>query len=81
MTKNKPVYEKRIGSIRLAIWENENQGKPWFNVSVVRRWKEGEQWTESSTFNGLADLTHLAKAVELGMEWIERRENGGPGGE
>ena len=76
MTKSKPVYEKRIGSIRLAIWENENEGKTWFNVSAVRRFKDGEEWKEASTFNGLSDLTHLAKAVELGMAWIERRENG-----
>lgn len=76
MTKNKPVYEKRIGSVRLAIWENENQGKTWHNVAVVRRYKEGEEWKESANFNGLADLTLLAKAVELGIAWIERRENG-----
>ena len=76
MTKNKPVYEKRIGSVRLAIWENENDKKTWFNISVVRRFKEGEEWKETSTFNGLSDLTHLAKAVELGIAWIERREEG-----
>lgn len=76
MTKNKPVYEKRIGSVRLAIWENENDKKTWFNISVVRRFKEGEEWKETSTFNGLSDLTHLAKAVELGIAWIERREDG-----
>lgn len=76
MTKNKPVYEKRIGSVRLAIWENENDKKTWLNISVVRRFKEGEEWKETSTFNGLGDLTHLAKAVELGIAWIERWEDG-----
>ena len=60
MEKNRPCYDKRIGSIRVAIWENtsESNGTPkkWHNVSIIRRYKDGNDWKESPTLNGLGDL-------------------------
>jgi hypothetical protein len=74
--ENNPVYEKRIGSVRVAIWENQNSGGVWHNVSIVRHYKDGEEWKEASTYNGLADLALVREAVEVAREWIRRRELG-----
>lgn len=71
MTAKRPVWEKRLGQIRVAIWENKSDsGATWFNVSLVRRVKDGEEWKEYSTYNGLADLAIVKQAVELAISWI-----------
>jgi hypothetical protein len=84
MEKNKPCYEKRIGSIRLAIWENFGDSKngdngmpvAWHNVAITRRWRDPSgEWKESTTFNGLGDLAQVATAVWLAQDWIRRRQD------
>jgi len=81
MENNKPVYEKRVGHCRLAIWENVTKGKDgrpdkvWHNVTIVRQYKNGnDEWQEAPTFNGLGDLALLAACVELARTWIIRKE-------
>lgn len=82
MEKSRPCYDKRIGSIRVAIWENtsESNGTPkkWHNVSIIRRYKDGNDWKESPTLNGLGDLAQAALAVQLAIEWISQRQEGQP---
>jgi hypothetical protein len=34
--KVQPVEEVRMGSIKSAIWRNEGQNGPWFNVTLQR---------------------------------------------
>jgi len=72
--ENKPVYEKRIGGVRVAIWENQNGSGIWHNVSIMRHYKDGEDWKEASTYNGLGDLALVREAVEVARDWIRRRE-------
>jgi hypothetical protein len=85
MEKNRPCYEKRIGVVRLAIWENTadskggDNGAPvlWHNVAITRRYKDASgEWKESTTFNGLGDLAQVATAVWLAQDWIRRRQDG-----
>ena len=71
---NRPNYEQRLGAIRVAIWENVTDGKPWYNVAIARRYKEGDQWRETATFNGLGDLAQVGAAVGLAQDWIRRRQ-------
>lgn len=78
MEKNKPCYEARLGSVRVAIWENHKDGKTWHNVAIARRYKDGEEWKEASTFNGLADLAHVNTAVWLAQEWLRKRQDQQP---
>lgn len=76
MTDNKPVFEKRLGQVRLAIWENatDDPKKKWHNVSITRRYKQNDDWKETSTFNGLGDLALLGECVNLAKDWIALRE-------
>ncbi len=72
---NRPNYEQRLGAIRVAIWENVTDDKPWYNVAITRRYKDGEQWRDSATFNGLGDLAQVAAAVGLAQDWIRKRHD------
>jgi hypothetical protein len=78
MEKNRPCFEKRVGNIRLAIWEitSDNNGTPrrWHNVSVLRRYKDGQEWKEAPTYNGLGDLAQAALAIQLAVDWISQRQ-------
>ena len=71
MEKNKPVYEKRLGSIRLAIWRNTaEEGKNWHNVAITRRYRHQDEWKEATTFNGLGDLALVGECVNAAKAWI-----------
>ena len=88
MEKKRPCYETRLGSIRVAIWENVTEGgatggngnggnsapRRWHNVSLTRRFKIGNQWKETSTFNGLGDLAQACRALQLAEQWITKRQ-------
>ena len=75
MAQRRPAHEIRIGKVRAAIWENEtkNQGI-WFNVSVSRLYKEGNEWKDSNSF-GRDDLPVVAKVMEMAYGWIWDRQS------
>lgn len=76
--KNKPCFEKRVGSIRLVIFENlAENGKPWHNISITRSYRQGEEWRETTTFNGEGDLVQVGWAVFSALEWLRTHQNGG----
>lgn len=79
MTNNtKPQFEKRLGQVRVAVWENETNGRIRHNVAVTRSYKQGDEWKETSTFGGEADLILLVEAVAAARQWIgQRPTNGG----
>ena len=69
-----PVFQKRLGSVRVAIFRNKNQkGGEWFNTRIVRQYRQGEQWREAPTFNGLADLALVEEAVRYAKEFINQQ--------
>ena len=61
----RPVHEVRIGRIKAAIWANEGDNGTWFNVTVSRSYKDGDEWKSSSSF-GRDELLTLAKVADLG---------------
>lgn len=76
MAAKRPSWELRIGAIRAVAWQNENKnsGQTWFNIEITRRFKQGEEWHDSSSFNGLSDLAQVKLAVEMAIEWLSRKE-------
>ena len=68
-TSNKPVHEVRMGQIRAAVWENETQTGPRYNVTFTRLYKAGAQWRDSGSF-GRDDLPLLAKVADQAHTWI-----------
>ena len=74
MKTNGPVFEKRLNHIRVSVWRNVNEGRAWFNAVFTRRFKDGDDWRDSNTFNGLADLALLQEALDLARSYIRREE-------
>ena len=73
MTEDKkPIFEQRVGSVRLSVWKNEDKDRNTFhNVTIVRRYKSGDDdWSNSNSYTGLSDLALLGEAVELAREYL-----------
>ena len=77
--KAQPVEEVRIGAIKAAIWRNESENGPRFNVTLQRLYRtEDGQWHSTASF-GRDDLLVLMKVADAAhtrvMQLIgERRE-------
>jgi hypothetical protein len=67
---NKPVHEFRLGRIRAAIWLNDTESGPRYNVQISRLYKDkADKWKDSTSF-GREDLPLVAKVADLAMVWI-----------
>lgn len=75
-SNNRPIHEFRLGYIRASIWANENDRQSvWFNVSIVRCYRDGEEWKTTSSF-GRDDLPLVSKAAEMAYAWIWNQRGG-----
>lgn len=67
---NKPVHELRLGRIRAAVWLNDTENGPRYNVQITRLYKDKQdKWQDSSSF-GREDLPLVAKVADLAMVWM-----------
>ena len=64
-----PVHEIRLGLIKASIWRNQTKSGERHNVTVVRLYKNGDTWKESSHF-GRDDLLLVAKVADVAHSWI-----------
>jgi hypothetical protein len=81
--KVRPVQEIRLGRIKAAVWRNETQNGTLFNVNIVRLYKDGSHWKDSTSF-GRDDLPLVAKVADMVHTWIfqeSQEQNGSHGGE
>jgi hypothetical protein len=67
--KNRPVHDVRLGRIRAAIWQNETENGTFYNVTVSRLYKDGDDWKDSTSF-GRDDLPLVAKVCDMAHTWI-----------
>lgn len=65
----KPAHRIRSGAIEVAVWRNEGEKGPWFNVTMSRSYKQGDEWKQSDSF-GADDLLLLAKLLDQAHSWI-----------
>lgn len=78
-TKNRPVHQVRFGNVRAAIWANQTERGPMFNVTVSRSYKtkdgDGKDvWSDTDSF-GRDDLLVLAKAIDHAHSWIHAQQS------
>jgi hypothetical protein len=59
---NRPVHTIRHRSIKASIWRNATGKGPVFNVTVVRGYKDGDEWKDSHSFS-YDDLPIVAKLL------------------
>lgn len=73
--KTRPVYSKKIGAIRTSVWTGGNEEKTFFNISIARIYRDGDQFKESNTLNGLADVACLKEALIHVANWLSRADD------
>ena len=61
--KKPPVQEVRLGRIKGLVWENETQNGIRFSVTIVRLYKDEDQWHETTSFDR-DDLPLVAKVAD-----------------
>ncbi|MBY0527981.1 MAG: hypothetical protein K2R98_31580 [Gemmataceae bacterium] len=69
MDKQKPAHEVRLGTIKATIWENVTRSGSFFNVTIHRLYKEGEEWKQATNF-ARNDLPLVAKVADQAHSWI-----------
>jgi hypothetical protein len=67
--KPQPVKTIRLGRIQAALWENKSTSGSFYNVTISRSYKDGDNWKSSDSF-GRNDLPILAKVVDQAHTWI-----------
>ena len=69
---NSPVHKLRYGAVDAAIWKNIREGMSgeFFSVTLSKRFKQGEDWKESKSFDE-RDLPTVAKAANDAHSWIQ----------
>jgi hypothetical protein len=69
----KPIATFKLGRIRAAVWENATDKGAMCNVTIERRYLDGDEWKSSTTF-GRLDLPLVAKLADEAMTFIYRRQ-------
>jgi hypothetical protein len=63
-TKQRPVETLRDGAVKAAIWKNESENGPFFNVTFARTYKNGDgKLNDTDSFSG-TQLLQLARLAE-----------------
>ena len=66
-TTTAPVFQTRHRRLDTSVWQNENDGRTFYNTKLRRSYKDGEQWkSTAATFN----REHLLPAAKL-LEWAD----------
>ena len=77
MAQQKPIHDFRLGHIRAAIWANQNDGRVRYAVTIVRRYRNGTEWKDTTTFNA-EDLLVVAHLAKRASDWILEHPNTEP---
>jgi len=64
-----PAHVIRYGLIKACVWKNATRDGPRYSVTVIRLYKNGDQWKESQRF-GRDDLMLVAKVTDEAHTWI-----------
>ena len=67
--KQRPAHEIRLGRIKATIWANQADNGTWYNVTLSRNYKDGDEWKSSASF-GRDELLTVAKAADIANTWI-----------
>ena len=63
-----PAKVVRFGLIKACIWKNHTSAGDRYTITVVRLFKNGDTWKESTRF-GRDDLPLVAKACDVAHTW------------
>ena len=66
---NRPVEEILMGGVKAAIWRNDTESGPRYNVTFERLYRDGKEWRSATSF-GRDDLLLLGKVADQAHTWI-----------
>ena len=70
-----PKAKFNIGAVQVAVWENEGtQGKVFPSVSIVKRYKNGEEWKNTNSFKA-SEIPQAILALQKAYEHISLKES------
>ena len=65
----KPIHEIRLGLIKARIWRKRTRSGTRHNVSVVRLYRNGDTWKESTRF-GRDDVPLVRLVFDQHTGWL-----------
>jgi hypothetical protein len=65
----RPIHTIRHRSLKVSIWRNDTAKGPVYNVTLVRGYRDGEEWKDSHSF-GYDDLPIIAKLLDDAHSFI-----------
>jgi hypothetical protein len=69
-TKEKPVFERQFGSIRVSVWPNQKEnGTVWYNTLIARRYFDGSTWQDATSYSR-DDLPLVVMAACTAFFWV-----------
>jgi hypothetical protein len=68
---NAPVFVARHRALKAAVWQNESENGTFFNVTVSRSYKDGDNWKDSSSF-GYDDVLIVGELLRTCHGFISR---------
>lgn len=69
--KAKPAHKIQHRGLAVTIWKNDGKNGPWYSVTLSRRYKQGEEWKDSSSYDE-DDLLLLAELAKEAHIWIRQ---------
>ena len=69
----KPIHEIRLSKVKAAVWQNTTDNGVFYNVTVSRLYRDGEQWKWSDSF-GRDELPLLASVANQAWQWILQKQ-------
>ena len=66
---SRPIHEIRRGLIVVRVWRKRTKGHFNYSVTIVRLFRNGEQWKESTRF-GRDDIPVMRLALDKAHTWL-----------
>ena len=67
--KAKPEHKIQHRGIAVTIWKNDSKNGPFYSVTLSRRYKQGEAWKDSHSYDE-DDLLLLREMLAEAHRWI-----------
>ncbi len=69
----KPVWELRRGLIKVRVWQRRSKSGVRYSLSVVRLFRNGDQWKESTRL-GRDDIPLVRLVLDEAHTWMLTNE-------
>lgn len=70
----KPEKKYRCGSITATVWKNKKDDKEWHTIAVVRNYKDGDTWKQTSSLQ-MRDLADVIVVCQQAYAWLRLKED------